>query len=104
MKNFLILSLSFLIVACQQLPSPSLLIVKDKAALQEAIESAKPGTNITLANGIWKDINIRFTGNGTVDKPIIIKAETAGKVFLEGQSDLKFGGTYLEVHDLYFKF
>jgi len=56
-----------------------------------------------LANGIWKNVNIQFTGNGTADKPIILKAETVGKIFLEGTSDLKFGGTYLEVHDLYFR-
>ena len=45
-----------------------------------------------MANGIWNDVQIKFTGEGTENKPIIIKAETLGEVFIEGVSDLKFGG------------
>ena len=90
--------------ACQQQSSNnSSTIVKTNETLYKAIESAEAGTQIILANGIWKDVNIKFTGNGTEDQPIILKAETAGEVFLEGTSDLKLGGTYLEVHDLYFR-
>lgn len=104
MRNFLIVSLFIFLFACQQNSSNnSSSVVKDKEGLQAAIESAKPGTTIIMANGVWKDVNIQFTGNGTADQPIILKAETAGKVFLEGKSDLKFGGNYLEVHDLYFR-
>ena len=104
MKKFLILSLSIFVLACQQQSSlTSSIVVKTNETLQTAIESAEPGATIILADGVWKDVNIKFTGNGTADKPIVLKAETPGKVFLEGQSDLKLGGTYLEVHDLYFK-
>ncbi len=103
MKNFLALSLSLLLFACQELPVTKTLIVNNEKLLQKTIESAEPGTTIILANGVWKDLEIKFTGTGTADKPIILRPETAGKVFLEGQSDLKFGGTYLEVHDLHFR-
>lgn len=104
MKNlFVILSLTFLLANCQQVSNQETILVENKQALQKAIETAEPGAVIVLANGIWKDVQIKFTGNGTPDNPIILKAETAGKVFLEGQSDLKFGGTYLEVHDLFFR-
>jgi len=104
LKNlFVILSLTFLLANCQQVSNQETILVENKQALQKAIETAEPGAVIVLANGIWKDVQIKFTGNGTPDNPIILKAETAGKVFLEGQSDLKFGGTYLEVHDLFFR-
>ncbi len=104
MRNFLILSLSIFLFTCQQQSSNnSSTVVKTNEALYKAIESAKPGTQITMANGIWKDVNIKFTGSGTESKPIVLKAETPGEVFIEGTSDLKFGGNYLEVHDLYFR-
>src|SRR5690606_17396096 len=41
-------------------------------------------------------------GNGTKELPIVLRAETPGKVKLVGQSDLKLSGEYLEVKDLIF--
>jgi len=78
-------------------------LVDSKNGLQEAINNAEAGDVITLANGVYKDVGIDFIANGTEDAPIILKAETAGKVSLEGQSYLKFGGSYLQVEGLYFK-
>lgn len=103
MKKLLVLSLSVLLFACQNSSSTKNIKVEDKAALQKAIETAEPGTDIILANGVWEDVEIKLTGNGRPNQPIRLRAETPGKVFIEGQSDLKFGGTYLEVHDLYFR-
>ena len=56
-----------------------------------------------LANGVWKDVQIKFRGKGTKDKPITLRAETAGEVTIEGESYLKFGGEYLVVEGLHFK-
>ncbi len=78
-------------------------VVKNVDELNQAIASAGPGDNIILANGIWKDVEIKFRGKGTQDKPITLKAETAGKVSIEGESYLKFGGEYLTVEGLFFK-
>ena len=33
-----------------------------------------------MKDGIWKDIQIRFVAKGTKENPIVIKAETPGKV------------------------
>ncbi len=77
--------------------------VKNRQELQEAIENAIAGDEIVLANGVWKDIQIEFIGKGNKNAPIILRAETSGKVFIEGVSDLKIGGTYLEVRGLYFR-
>ncbi len=72
-------------------------------ALNEAIKNAKPGDDIVMANGVWKDVQIKFTGEGTESDPITIQAETPGQVFIEGISDLKFGGKYLVVDGLHFR-
>ena len=70
--------------------------------LKQAIKEAVPGTNIVMSNGSWKNVEIKFSGKGTKKRPIILRAETPGKVKLEGQSDLKLSGEYLEVKDLIF--
>ena len=71
--------------------------------LKTAIKEAQPGDNIIMANGVWKDAEIKFVANGTEDKPITLQAETMGEVTLEGQSCLKLGGEYLIVKGLHFK-
>jgi poly(beta-D-mannuronate) lyase len=77
--------------------------VSNNDELVEAIANAEAGDDIVLTNGIWKDIAIVFKGNGTKNKPIKIKAEENGKVFIEGKSSLKIGGNFLIVEGLYFR-
>lgn len=97
-----VLSIVILLISCQEIRSNTIKVTNIEA-LNLAIKNAKAGDEIVLTNGVWKDVQIKFYGNGTKDKPIILRAETAGKVFIEGISDLKIGGAYLEVRDLYFK-
>ncbi|BAX81606.1 chondroitinase-B domain-containing protein [Labilibaculum antarcticum] len=78
-------------------------VVSNMTELKSAIDKAQPGDVIVMSNGIWKDAEIDFKAKGLVDKPIVLKAETPGQVFIEGQSFLKIAGHYLEVHDLYFR-
>lgn len=78
-------------------------LVKSVKAFNEAVKKAQPGDEIILANGVWKDVELKFSGNGTKEKPIILTVEEKGKVFLEGQSNLRMGGTYLHVEGLVFR-
>ena len=78
-------------------------IVKTVEAFNEAIANASPGDKIHLANGIWSDVELKFEANGTESKPIYIIAEEKGKVFFEGQSNIKMGGTYLHLEGIVFK-
>lgn len=78
-------------------------IVKDIAAYNDAIKKALPGTNIILKNGIWKDVHLKAYGNGVKENPIVIKAETPGKVIISGDSKLQIYGTYIVVQGLWFK-
>ena len=77
-------------------------LVHNMEELNDAIAKVQPGDVIVMANGIWNDAQIRFNANGTKGNPITLKAETVGKVLIQGKSDLKFGGDYLTVSGLYF--
>ena len=79
------------------------ILVNDKIELNEAIKNAKPGSIIILKNGVWKDVEIKFLGKGTKENPIKLSAETPGKVFIEGVSNLSLGGEFLEVEGLHFR-
>ncbi|MBT8180810.1 MAG: DUF4957 domain-containing protein [Eudoraea sp.] len=98
-----VLCMLIVLFSCENKTSLNTRIVNSPEELGEAIKNAQPGDNIVLANGIWKDVQIKFIGEGTEDKPITIKAETPGKVFIEGVSDLKFGGNFLIVEGLHFR-
>jgi poly(beta-D-mannuronate) lyase len=78
-------------------------IVNNIHELNQAIKNAEPGDEIIMANGIWKDVEIKFRGNGTKENPITLRAEEEGNVTIEGKSYLKLGGEYLIVSGLYFK-
>ena len=101
-KSSVIISFLLLFISCNEV-STNLINVANIKELNSAIKEVKPGDEIVLANGVWKDVEIQFTGKGTKEKPIILRAETAGKVFVEGQSSLKIGGEYLVISGLYFR-
>ena len=100
---FYILAVFVLSFSCTEDNKSSTGLVKTNQELYEAIKSAEPGDEIVLSNGVWKDVEIKFIGKGTKDKPITLKSETAGKVSIEGESYIKFGGEYLVVEGLHFK-
>jgi len=77
--------------------------VKNILEFNNAVANANPGDTITLANGVWKDVELVFEGRGTKDKPITIIAQEKGKVTLEGNSNLQIAGEYLVVEGLVFK-
>lgn len=77
--------------------------VKDQGEYRDAVEQAKPGDIIVLANGVWTDFEILFAGEGTEDEPITLTAEEKGEVILSGQSNLRLAGEYLVVSGLVFK-
>ena len=78
-------------------------LIKDQAAFNKAVAAAKPGDVLVLANGVWSDFEILFTGQGEEDAPIKLTAQTKGEVILSGQSNLRMAGEYLEVSGLVFK-
>ncbi|MBN3581562.1 polysaccharide lyase 6 family protein [Algoriphagus aestuarii] len=81
----------------------SVTLVQNMDQYKTATKSLIPGDTIMLANGIWKDAELILQGNGTLEKPIVLIAETPGEVFLEGKSNLSIGGNYLIVKGLVFR-
>ncbi|MCL5126873.1 chondroitinase-B domain-containing protein [Algibacter sp. L4_22] len=96
----LVVALSF---SCKESVKSSDTLVKTNKELYEAITNAKAGDNIVLANGVWENVEIKFVGEGTEKAPITLSAETPGKVFIEGVSNLEIAGHYLIVEGLYFR-
>lgn len=76
--------------------------VKTQAEYFAAEANVLAGDVIILANGEWQDFEIIFSGQGTKDRPITLKSETAGKVIITGQSNLRIGGQYMLVTGLVF--
>lgn len=93
------LLLSLLLTACGEEGGT----VNDADSLAAAIEAARPGDVIRLANGTYTDLEVIFKGRGTAEAPIKLLVEEKGKVFLEGQSYLQLSGEYLHVEGLVFR-
>ncbi|MFT2090032.1 polysaccharide lyase 6 family protein [Paraglaciecola sp. 2405UD69-4] len=78
-------------------------LVKTPDEYKQVAFNLQPGDEVILANGIWSDFEILFKAKGTQKAPIRLKAETPGKVFLSGLSNLRIAGEYLVVSGLVFK-
>lgn len=102
MKKLLVLTTAIVLLYGCQNSKPTGVTVSNAGELNEAIANAQPGDEIIMANGEWNDVQINFIGSGTESQPITLRAETAGKVVMQGASDLKLGGEYLVVDGLYF--
>ena len=102
MKFYYILISLFLLTSCYKKQIDTIL-VENENALKEAITNARAGDEIVLKEGTYTNIEIQFFGEGSKENPITLRAETPGKVFIEGKSNLRIGGKYLIVKDLYFR-
>lgn len=78
-------------------------VVQTQDGLDAALASAGPGDTIVLADGVWHDTEINFSGQGLLDQPITLTSETPGQVVLSGQSNLRLSGEYLVVDGLVFR-
>ena len=102
-KTLGIIMLLLVCISCVESKNTKIQLVEDLPALKKAIANAEPGTEIVMAEGTWTDAGIKLFGIGTADQPIILRAQTPGKVFLEGQSYVHLGGEHLVVEGLFFR-
>ncbi len=103
MKNTILIIITVLFFySCGKNTNTKSIVTSNISELNNAIQQAKPGSDIILANGIWKDVQIKFYALGTKENPITLRAETPGEVYIEGVSNLQLGGEYLIVEGLYF--
>ena len=78
-------------------------LVTNQEEYRDAVKSAGPGDVIVLANGVWRDFEILFAGNGEPERPITLTAETKGQVIISGHSNLRLAGEHLVVSGLVFR-
>lgn len=102
-KKLFSILIAFIVYSCSTQQGGNSVSVKDKVELENAIKNAQPGEHIVLGNGVWENVNIELTGSGTKENPIVLRAETPGEVFIQGQSSLKFGGDFWVVRDIHFR-
>jgi poly(beta-D-mannuronate) lyase len=77
--------------------------VKNQEEYRAVLTQLVPGDSIILRDGVWRDFEIIFEGNGKPGNPISLRAETPGEVFITGQSNLALAGEYLLVSGLVFR-
>jgi poly(beta-D-mannuronate) lyase len=104
MKNLIPILLAFFFFSCSTDEKVNSIKVQNNNELKKAIKEAQAGDEIILANGTWNDVEIEFENSGTEEKPIVIRGETPGEVFIEGQSYMKFGADHIVVRDLHFRY
>lgn len=78
-------------------------LVATPAEYQQALSGVRPGDTIVLKDGVWRDFQILFEGEGRAGQPITLTAETPGGVVLSGQSNLRLAGRQLLVSNLVFR-
>ena len=83
--------------------SANTILVSNLAELNNANEKALPGDIIVLRDGTWSDCKIEISCNGTDKAPIVFKAQTDGKVLINGKSYLRIGGNHIIIEGLNFK-
>jgi poly(beta-D-mannuronate) lyase len=98
-KIFSIISLLFL---CFRAHATEF-IVNNLNEFETALSKSNAGDVIVWKDGNYEDIKINFKGNGTAERPIVLKAQTAGKVSFSGNSQLLLSGNYLQVEGFLFE-
>ena len=79
------------------------IVVSNQNELNAAISSAKPGDIIVMKDGIWTDVSIDFNSEASSTASITLRAQTSGKVILNGTSVLIFSKSNLVAEGLLFK-
>jgi poly(beta-D-mannuronate) lyase len=69
---------------------------------QNAVETAKPGDQIVIADGRYADWRGTLSCGGTADRPIVVRPATEGGVTFSGKTSLRIGGQHLIVRGLVF--
>lgn len=74
--------------------------VNDLKRLEKRLQ---PGDRVVLANGEWRDAELKLTAIGTAEQPVTFAAETPGQVILCGSSRVLLSGRFVTLSGLYFR-
>ncbi|WP_086929289.1 chondroitinase-B domain-containing protein [Agarilytica rhodophyticola] len=80
------------------------LTVSNASQLESNTDSSiSPGTTICITDGIYKDIELTIEGNGTENQAVTVAAVNPGKVFFEGDSQVRMSGSYVVFQGITFR-
>ena len=80
--------------------TPSGQDVLDKVAAD--VSNAKPGDTVIIPDGTYTGVKFNIEGHGSENNPITIKAQTPGKVIINGLSSMTVNGEHLVIDGLFF--
>lgn len=69
--------------------------IKSGVELRELGRRLQPGDSVLMADGAWHDEMVVLTARGSAQKPIVLRATTAGKTIFTGKSKLVLDGEWL---------
>ncbi len=93
-----------LISSCAAFPAMARdYLVHTPAEYAGVMPKVQAGDVVRLADGKWKDFPIVFEAHGREGRPVMLAAQTSGKVVLTGASSLKMAGEWLVVSGLVFR-
>lgn len=70
-------------------------MVSDAASFKAALKTAVPGSEIVWADGEYEGVVLKMIAEGTSGAPIILRAQTPGKVVFKGVSSITLQGRWL---------
>lgn len=79
------------------------ILVSNSVELNSAIASVSSGSIIVMKDGVWTDVVIDFNSISSATAPITLRAQTPGKVILNGNSKLIFSKPNLVVDGILFQ-
>lgn len=100
---FLLVSLSLALACARSSRASQTFLTHSAAEISSALQSAQPGDTILMADGTWTNQSITMSTNGTSALPITLRAQTPGRVFLNGSSKLTISGGYVVADGLRFQ-
>lgn len=102
-NSFCVLILVFCGLCGVDVLASNQIFTSTKSELLAAVKSAKPGDEIILRTGVWKDVVVDFSSRATAKQPVTLRAEVPGKVIWSGHSVITFSKPHLVVDGLVFK-
>ncbi len=75
----------------------------DREALIDAVADAAPGEVIVLEEGTWNDEQLVLKGSGEAARPVVVRAETPGKVIFSGKSSVTLEGEHMALEGIHFR-
>jgi poly(beta-D-mannuronate) lyase len=68
----------------------------------EKLKTVRSGDTLVIENGVYSDIDFKVFAKGTEKKPIVIRAQTLGKVVFSGNSTIRLAGEYIQISGIFF--